>query len=332
MHATVRDEAARLQALDSFRILDTPPEATFDDVVQLASHICGVPIALISLVDRERLYFKARTGLDVVQVARHRSLCECAIGNPGALLEVGDAGLDPRFADTPLVTDAPGIRFYAATSLVTPEGHAIGTLCVIHRQPHALDDAQREALLALGRLTVKLLQARRMGLELQRTTADRDFSGRRFARRASDPAPLHDLGLTRLSKAAQGMAGDGCAIAVIEVSNFRQLREQDGDDAAAETLLQFERLAKDGLHEADLICGHGDHEFLLLLADAGRAPDVLDGIRARIAMLPPTRRPVISVGVATGSGNAEAMEELFERADRALQQSRRVGPNQIMYA
>lgn len=171
-----------------------------------------------------------------------------------------------------------------------------------------------------------------MALELQRTAADREFSGRRFARRAGDTAPPDDVGLARLSKAAQGMAGDGCAVAVIEVSNFRQLREEYGDDAADETLLQFEQLAKAGLHEADLICRHGDHEFLLLLADAGLAPDVLDGIRARIAVLPAVRRPVLSVGVATGSGNAEAMEELFERADRALQLSRRVGPNQIMYA
>ncbi|MEO6264270.1 MAG: sensor domain-containing diguanylate cyclase [Luteimonas sp.] len=332
MNDNTSAEALRLQALDSFRILDTPPEATFDDVVHLASQICGVPIALISLVDRERLYFKARTGLDVEQVARHRSLCECAISNPGALLEVGDASLDPRFADTPLVTEAPGIRFYAATSLVTPEGHAIGTLCVINRQSHALDDAQRAALLALGRVTVQLLQARRMALELQRTAADREFTGLRFARRAGDAAPPDDSGLARLSKAAQGMAGDGCAVAVIEISNFRQLREEHGQDAAEEALVQFERMAKDGLHEADLLCRHGGHEFLLLLSDAARAPQVLDRIRERIAALPPTQRPSLSAGVATGSGNADAMEDLFARADRALQQSRSAGANRIMYA
>lgn len=329
-HVIRGEEEARLQALDAFRILDTPPEPIFDDVVQLASQICGVPIALISLVDRDRLFFKARIGLNVEQVARHRSLCESAISKPGDLLEVGDASLDPRFADTALVTDAPGIRFYAATSLVTSEGHAIGTLCVIDRQAHTLDETQRAALLALGRLTVQLLLARRTALELQRSVADRDFTAR-FADRVG-AASTDTPGLARMSKAAQGMAGAGCAVAVIEVSNFRLLREEHGPLAAEAALLQVEQLAHSELHETDLLCRHGSHEFLLLMTDAGRAPAVLERLSERIASLPSMLRPILSSGMATGSGNAEAMEDLFERADHALQQSRRLGPNRTMYA
>lgn len=165
-------EQARLHALNSFDVLDAPPEAMFDQVVQVASLLCSVPVALISLVDHDRLYFLAHAGLDVQEVPSERSLCNYAILTPDRLLEVRDASCDPRFADSPLVTGLPGIRFYAGVPLVTEEGEAIGTLCVIDRQPRALSESQRVALESLALLTMQLLESRRRERMLQAKLAE----------------------------------------------------------------------------------------------------------------------------------------------------------------
>lgn len=167
------DEASRLRALDSLGVLDALPQPVYDLVVQVASLLCGTPIALVSLVDRDRLYFMARTGLDVEQVPNERTLCNYAILCPEALLEVRDASCDPRFADSPLVTGPPGIRFYAGTPLVTTEGVAIGTLCVIDRQERVLSESQRVGLESLGELTMFLMESRLRERLLQKAKDDR---------------------------------------------------------------------------------------------------------------------------------------------------------------
>lgn len=156
-------EATRLSALRSFQVLDMPPALAFDHVVQLASLLCNAPIALISLVDSERLFFMAHAGLEVREVPRKGSLCECAIGLADDMLEVQDASQDARFAASPLVTGFPGIRFYAGVPLVS-EGSALGTLCIIDRKPRVLTESQRTGLIYLSQLTVELLESRRREL------------------------------------------------------------------------------------------------------------------------------------------------------------------------
>jgi PAS domain S-box-containing protein len=167
------DEEARLEALRRHRILDTPPEEDFDALVRLAALVCGTPVALVSLVDAERQWLKAGVGVWPRETPREHSLCAHAILKP-ELLCVEDARQDPRFALNPLVTGAPGIRFYAGAPLLTPEGHALGTLCVIDHVPRKLAAEQLEALEALARHLVHLLGLRRQLAELHESVAERD--------------------------------------------------------------------------------------------------------------------------------------------------------------
>jgi class 3 adenylate cyclase len=162
-----KDEDARIEELRDYHVLDTEAESEFDDVVNLASKICGTPIALVSLVDAQRQYFKAKVGLDVSETPRDVAFCAHAILKP-ELMVVPDATADARFADNPLVSDDPKIRFYAGSPLVTPKGHSMGTLCVIDRVPRDLTALQREALEVLGRQVVTLLQLRRAKDEAER--------------------------------------------------------------------------------------------------------------------------------------------------------------------
>ncbi|RZI67776.1 MAG: GAF domain-containing sensor histidine kinase [Variovorax sp.] len=161
------DEARRLQALRRLKVLDTLPESLFDDIVLLASEICGTPIALISLIDTDRQWFKARRGLDATQTHRDHAFCAHAIIRPSQVMTVPDALQDSRFASNPLVLGDPNIRFYAGAPVLTPEGDALGTVCVIDTVPRDLDPAQEAALQALARQTSALLQAREATLRRQ---------------------------------------------------------------------------------------------------------------------------------------------------------------------
>jgi tRNA A-37 threonylcarbamoyl transferase component Bud32 len=154
-----RDEEARLSALSRCRVLDTPPERIFDDVAQLASQLCGAPIALVSLIDRSRQWFKARVGLDFAETSRGASLCAHAIVAKGPMV-VRDARADARFAGHALVTGPTQIRFYAAVPLVVDDGHALGTVCVMDRVPRDLTPAQVRGLVALARRTSAELSLR----------------------------------------------------------------------------------------------------------------------------------------------------------------------------
>ena len=153
------NEAERLRALHQYRILDTLPEQVYDDLTRLAAQVCAAPIALVSLVDAERQWFKSRLGLDLPESDRAISFCAHSVAT-GEMLVVRDAHQDDRFSDNPFVLLDPHIRFYAGAPLRTEDGHALGTLCVIDREPRELSASQIEMLQILGRMVMSQLDLR----------------------------------------------------------------------------------------------------------------------------------------------------------------------------
>jgi signal transduction histidine kinase len=167
---TPPDEAERLRALYELKILDTPPEPDFDDMVRLASYICDTPISLVNLIDRDRQWSKARHGIEEDEIPRDVSFCAHAILG-GDLMVVPDATADARFADNPLVGRQRGIRFYAGAPLITTEGYALGALCVIDAAPRRLARPQLKALRALSQQVIAQLELRRFMALMARGSA-----------------------------------------------------------------------------------------------------------------------------------------------------------------
>src|SRR5262245_59891460 len=165
MNAPKPTEKKRLAVLWQYELLDTVPEEVFDDLTELAARICEAPIALISLVDENRQWFKSKVGVTVSEMTRDISFCAHAIKQEGLFI-IPDATKDKRFSHNPLVTSDPKIRFYAGAPLVTPDGHALGTLCVIDKVARELRPEQQQALRVLARHVMTQLEIRRHASEL----------------------------------------------------------------------------------------------------------------------------------------------------------------------
>ncbi len=164
-HQKPENENARLAALKHYQILDTAPEAAYDDIVALAAYLTGVPIAAISLVDVDRQWFKARIGLSEYSTPREHAFCAHTILQTD-VMEVEDATRDPRFAATPLVTGKTDIQFYAGAPLITHTGEALGSICIMDRHPRKLSVEQRDALKKLAGMVMRTLEFRHVCAEL----------------------------------------------------------------------------------------------------------------------------------------------------------------------
>ena len=165
MAPTIKKEAQRIKVLWQYDVLDTVPEEVFDDLTELAARICEAPVALISLIDEDRQWFKAKVGVTLSETSRDISFCAHAIKQTDLFI-IPDATKDARFANNPLVISDPKIRFYAGAPLITPDGYALGTLCVIDKVPRQLRLEQQQALRVLARHVMTQLELRRHAKEL----------------------------------------------------------------------------------------------------------------------------------------------------------------------
>jgi two-component system, cell cycle sensor histidine kinase and response regulator CckA len=183
------NEARRLKVLWQYDVLDTVPEEVFDDLTELAARICEAPIALISLVDEDRQWFKSKVGVTINETSRDISFCAHAVKQQ-ELFIIPDATKDLRFANNPLVTSDPKIRFYAGAPLITPDGHALGTLCVIDKVPRELRAEQKQALRVLARHVMTQLELRRHARELAAAHEARETTSEELEKAQAENAKL----------------------------------------------------------------------------------------------------------------------------------------------
>lgn len=245
---TPSNESARLDTLRALHILDTSPEERFDRLTRLARRLFGVPIALVSLVDAERQWFKSCVGLTASETSRDVSFCAHAILGDEIMM-VPDTFADERFYDNPLVTDNPNIRFYAGCPLTVPNGSKLGTLCLIDTKPRGLDEEERELLRDLARMAEQELAA------VQLATLD-DLT-LLSNRRGFEALAQHALNVCkRMQKPA--------SLLFFDLNDFKQINDTFGHAEGDHALKRF----ADVLRESDVIGRLGGDEFVVLLSDS----------------------------------------------------------------
>ena len=263
------DELLRLETLRNLKILDTESEERFDRVTRLAKRVFGTPIALVSLVDTERQWFKSRQGLDAQETPRDISFCGHAILND-EILVVDDTHTDERFCDNPLVTADPNIRFYAGYPLSAPNGSKVGTLCIIDREPRALDDEDRDMLGELGRMVEEELAV----ADMMRDDPVTGLSNREgFAQIAG-----HILAMCERTKAA-------VCIVLVRFANQHIIENLAGKEEADRSAIELTHILMSTFRNSDLVGRVSEDTYAVLLAGS-RISDVqaaCDRLNDRVA-------------------------------------------------
>ena len=329
------DEALRQRALDDMELLDTPAELYLDTLVRLTRELFQVETALISLVDRERQWFKARIGLEMGETPRDISFCGHAVAARQPLL-VEDALLDPRFADNPAVTGPPFIRFYAGQPLFSQD-QAIGTLCLLHPQPRSLSQQERSRLRDLAILVEGYLQLRSMGYETRRL---RQAVDREQRKALIDPltqlwnrAALNQFFEREMARAQD--AGLRLGAIYIDLDHFKKVNDTYGHPMGDRVIKSLALFLKQRLRKTDHIGRYGGEEFAVVLpdTDAVTAAKVLDEIRRRFAEIHYPAQPhdlscTFSCGIAELRDDMDG-NALSKQADEALYVAKRGGRNRV---
>ena len=301
-------ERQRQHVLDRYHVVDSLPATVYDDLVQVAAALCGTPIAVVSLIDRDRQWFKARLGLEGHETTRDTAVCDHAIRQPDELLEIQDLSEDARFSQFPIVTGDVKARFYAGMPLVTGDGEALGTVCVVDTQPRRLSGQQKASLRSLARVTMALLDAHRAQHEAQAVAALQ-----------ADPHPAAE----KTAGAAPVATGPVYSVAIIEVQGMAEAARRLGERTLER---QLQALAPD--FDACVQPASGDHvsrvtdsaEYVALLH--GDDPDARVQALRKAAQKAGQREGVsLLVGAATATPG-EALHLVYLRAEEDLSQQK----------
>lgn len=316
-----RNEQERLRVLDSYDILDSESEENFDRITRIASAIFGTPIALVSLVDENRQWFKSKVGLDVGETPRDLAFCAHAICGDDVMV-VSDASHDARFRGNSLVTAEPRIRFYAGAPLTSPSGHNLGTLCIIDREPRQLEQHQVTALADLAGLVVRELELRK--------AASTDFLTGATNRRKFMTTAMHEFARARRYKRPM-------SVAMFDLDHFKRVNDTYGHAAGDEALKSFAALCQQQIRQQDCFGRMGGEEFALILVEtpARDALAVVARIVDKVAAIPIKTEDrefaiTVSAGLAALRDTDENLGDLMIRADRGLYGAKVAGRNRAI--
>ncbi|WP_050467064.1 sensor domain-containing diguanylate cyclase [Herbaspirillum chlorophenolicum] len=245
------NETARIEALHSLHILDTPPEERFDRLTRLARRLFDVPIAIVTLIDVNRQWFKSCVGLDIVETTRNVSFCSHAILSDGITV-VNDATLDDRFSGNPQVTGEPYIRFYAGCPIRSESGHKLGTLCLVDMKARSFDDDDRALLKDLAAMVEQELAAVRL--------ATIDDLTKLSNRRGFESLAQHALGLCK-------RIGRPACLLYFDLDKFKQINDRFGHAEGDIALADFSSLLAGNFRESDVIGRLGGDEFSVFLTN-----------------------------------------------------------------
>ena len=339
------NEAQRLEALHRYRILDSDREQTFEDLVTIARAVAGTSMAAVTLVDAERQWFKSVQGTVVAELPREHSMCGHAILQPSEVMVVEDARTDARFHDNPLVTGDPRVRFYAGAPLISTDGLPLGTLCVFDPQPRTLDADRTQALAALSRQVMVVMELRRFALDIQQHMLERadyerllsDYHDVLVAQNAdlaeqSRTDPLTGLPNRRAMAHALDDAiavGRPC-VALLDIDHFKQINDVQGHATGDRVLAELGRLLRAHVAGGAMAARYGGEEFVLVLPDTGLRMATLqcEQLRRAVGDLPLGFPVSVSIGLVQHRRGDQAQATL-ERADAALYKAKRAGRDRV---
>lgn len=316
------NEPMRIRSVHAYQILDTPPEPEFDALARLASHTFSAPIAVVAMMDSERLWFKSKLGLDIPELDRKVAFCAHAIMHPKDPLVVPDLQQDDRFTQNPLVAQPPHVRFYAGSPILDAEGLPLGTIAIIDAKPREFSDNQRNALHDLSTLVTTALDARKRSIDLERLASTDHLTG--IANRVRFEAAL------QAELACAQRSGIPVSLICMDLNGFKEVNDTFGHSAGDEVLVEVARRITSLTREGDTFARLGGDEFAIVVSDVNGT--AVNSLLSRIG--PTVALPInlssgavvsvgTSVGIATTLNDNFRADDLMQRADADLYRDKR---------